>query len=430
MTEIDVCTRERVAAHYRSVRSRSAAVCAPLATEDHVVQSMDDVSPPKWHLAHTTWFFETFVLEEFDDAYRCFHPRFRFLFNSYYETVGAMHARARRGLLSRPTLAEVHAYRAHVDARVERLLASCRDDQWRSIAHRVRLGLAHEEQHQELTLMDVKHILGTNPLRPAYFATGPRRPYGAPELEWLAHEGGDRTVGAATDGGFDNEYPRHRVLLHPFELASRCVTNGEFARFVADGGYERVDLWLSDGWAWLQEHAIDRPLYWEAGEDGVWQEYTFAGLLPLDDDAPVAHVSFFEAEAYARWVGARLPTEFEWEVVAADVVDDPVVGLAAGHWYDGDALHPLPAVHAQGRASQLFGDVWEWTSSAYRPYPGFKPLDGALGEYNGKFMNNQFVSRGGSCLTPEGHARVSYRNFFYPHQRWAMQGFRLARDHE
>jgi ergothioneine biosynthesis protein EgtB len=432
MTIQTLARRGALSDRFGSVRRRSLAICGPLALEDHVVQSMDDVSPPKWHLAHTTWFFETFVLERFDPDHRPFDPTFRMLFNSYYETVGPMHARPHRGLLSRPPLAEIHAYRSVVDARMEDLFARLADprsdlsDADRvDFVGRVELGLAHEEQHQELLLMDIKHILGTNPLRPAYRPTGPRPPYRAPALRWHEVAGGEAWIGRDADANgrfsaFDNECPRHRVWLEPFAIASRCVTNAEYLEFLEAGGYQDVALWLSDGWAKVRAEGWSAPLYWEK-VDGSWCEYTLDGLLPLDEDAPVAHVSYYEADAFARWAGARLPTEAEWEVVAADI--DP----AGSHDLERGGLHPWPAAGG-GAVAQMFGDVWEWTSSAYGPYPGFRALQGSLGEYNGKFMCNQYVLRGGSCFTPAGHARATYRNFFYPHQRWAMSGIRLARD--
>ena len=425
MASISVRTREDLAARFEAVRRGSLALCEPLEVEDTVVQSMDDVSPPKWHLGHVTWFFETFVLEPFSPRWRPFDGRFAFLFNSYYETVGAMHPRPRRGLLTRPTLARVRAYREAVDRGVLELLARVGDDDWDEIARRVELGLAHEEQHQELLLIDIKHILGTQPLQPAYASAGPRRPRRAPRLRWLRFDGGLQDFGAdAGDDGFryDNECGRHRAFVAPFELANRCVTNAEFRGFVEHGGYDEPKWWLADGWAWVQENAVRAPLYWQRGSDGAWHEYTLDGPFLLDDDAPVAHVSYYEADAFARWSGARLPTEYEWELAARGC--DP----GDGHWREDGFLHPLPAIDDGGdRPAQMFGDVWEWTRSAYAAYPGFEPLPGAMGEYNGKFMSGQFVQRGGSCFSPRGHVRGTYRNFFYPHQRWNLQGLRLAR---
>lgn len=412
-------------AEYRRVRAATEALVAGLPAEDLVIQSMPDASPAKWHLGHTSWFFETFVLAPGLPEYRVREPAFAVLFNSYYEAVGPQFPRPRRGLLSRPTVAEVLGYRAHVDAAVERLLM-------RKIAHelagRIALGLEHEKQHQELILMDLLHLFAQNPLRPALRAeAAPASEGAAPELSWCAHPGGIAEVGHRGAGfGFDNEGPRHAVLLRPFALASRCVTNAEFAAFIADGGYRRSELWLSDGWARVQAEGWTAPLYWYMS-DGTWSEMTLGGPRALDPHAPVVHVSHYEADAFARWAGARLPTEFEWEVMATQV---PV----AGNFVESGRLHPTaaPPLAASGHEApapaQLFGDVWEWTASAYLPYPGYRPLPGALGEYNGKFMSGQMVLRGGSCCSPRDHLRASYRNFFPPHARWAFTGIRLARD--
>ncbi len=417
--------------------------------EDYGVQPMDDASPPKWHLAHTSWFFETFLLKPFLPGYRPFDERFEYLFNSYYNGVGNPYPRPRRGMLSRPTVATVFEYRRHVDEAMTRLLERVGDAE---VAARTELGLHHEQQHQELLLTDIKYNLGTNPLLPAYRddlrdryaeAGGSGR-----DRRRFEFAGGIVEIGAAAGAGagaaagadgfcFDNEQPRHEVLLRPFALDDSPITNAEFLAFIEDGGYRRPELWLSDAWAQIaglppldggdRDPSAQRragPLYWYR-RDGEWYQYRLSGPASLDPDAPVAHVSFYEADAYARWAGARLPTEAEWEHAAAGV---PV----AGHFADGEALHPLPAPPADplGTAPlrQMFGDVWEWTASPYGAYPGYRPLPGTLGEYNGKFMSNQLVLRGGSCVTQPGHVRHTYRNFFYPGDQWQFSGFRLAHD--
>ncbi len=404
------------------IRGLSERLAAPLAAEDQVVQTMPDVSPTKWHLAHVTWFFERFVLQQALPGYRPPEERWHYLFNSYYQTVGQMHARPRRGLLSRPTVAEILDWRAHVDAAMAPVLARAPDDP--ELAFLVTLGLNHEQQHQELLLTDIKHVLWSNPLGPAYDPALPLPPSReAPPLTWHEHPGGEVLIGAhgsAAEAGtgfcFDNETPRHGVHLRPHALASRLVTNAEFQAFIDDGGYQDPALWLSDGWAQVQAEGWTAPLYWS--EDGR-QVFTHGGWRPLDPHVPVSHVSFYEADAYARWARARLPTEAEWEAAAAA---QPVAGnlLEAG-W-----LTPVAAPGAG--LTQLFGDAWEWTASPYMAYPGFRPLAGSLGEYNGKFMCNQMSVRGGACLSSTDHLRASYRSFFYPHQRWQVLGFRLARD--
>ncbi|HTM95566.1 MAG TPA: ergothioneine biosynthesis protein EgtB [Croceibacterium sp.] len=394
---------------YRATRALSEALVAPLSEADAQLQSMDDASPAKWHLAHTTWFWETFLLRDHLPGYRLFDERWPFLFNSYYEAEGPRHTRARRGLLSRPSLAEVLAWREHVDAAMDGLL----DDFAR--ADLIELGIAHEQQHQELLLTDIKHALFENPLGPAMWNVGPAAAHARSD-GWREHPGGIALIGHAgtnDEGGFafDNEGPRHRALLEPFALANRLVTNGEWDEFIADSGYRSPSLWLSDGWGWVQRVGIDAPLYWRDGE-----HFTHAGWQERDPAAPVTHISYYEADAFAQWAGARLPTEFEWEAIAHG--EDP----ASGNQLDG-AGSPLPT----GSAA-LFGDCWQWTRSAYLPYPRFTTAEGAVGEYNGKFMSGQFVLKGASCATVRGHSRASYRNFFYPHQRWQFTGLRLAKD--
>lgn len=409
---------------YRSVRTLSTQLVAPLTAEDMVIQAMPDVSPPKWHLAHTAWFFETFVLVPHAPGYRVFDPRFGFLFNSYYNQIGTFHARARRGLLSRPTTAEVLAYRAHVDRHLLALLDAALPDVLANVLPLIELGLHHEQQHQELLLMDVKYNLHCNPLFPAYRDDVVAHPAAAStHPEFLPQAGGAVEIG---DGGvgfaFDNESPRHRVLLDPYRLADRLVTCGEYLKFVQAGGYRRPELWLSDGWATVQARDWQAPLYWHADGDD-WQVFTLGGLRALDATAPVSHLSFYEADAFARFAGRRLPTEFEWEAAAVRAGADPAIG----NFLDGAPVEPTAPPTGAG-LMQLFGDVWEWTASAYLPYPRYRPAAGAVGEYNGKFMSGQMVLRGGSCLTPRGHARATYRNFFPPDARWACAGLRLADD--
>ncbi|MEZ5261574.1 MAG: ergothioneine biosynthesis protein EgtB [Acidimicrobiales bacterium] len=424
-------TGTRPADAYRSVRELTEALAAPLLAEDQVVQSMADVSPTKWHRAHVTWFFETFLLTPGVAGYRSPDPAYAYLFNSYYEAAGPRHPRAQRGLLSRPSVADVAAYRRHVDEAMTTWLES--SELTAAQQALLTLGLHHEQQHQELLLMDAKHVLGSNPLRPAYRTGGAPAACplggGAGPLRFvgdLPH--GLLPVGRAEDPGFgfDNESPRHEAHVRPFELADRLVTCGEWLAFMADGGYERPELWLSDGWATVQQEGWRAPLYWEAPEADRWSLYTLDGLRPVQADEPVVHVSFFEADAFARWAGARLPSEHECEVAALAA---EAAGTFGGNLLDRGALHPLPAPPAArpGEIRQLCGDVWEWTASPYLAYPGFRPAAGAVGEYNGKFMNGQYVLRGGAAITPAGHVRPTYRNFFPPHARWMFGGLRLAR---
>ncbi len=421
-----------LAEQYRTVRAFTEHLTEPLTTEDFVVQSMEDVSPTKWHLAHTTWFWETFALGEYADGYALHDPAYPFLFNSYYVQAGERHCRAQRGYLSRPTVEEVFAYRAHVDEAMLRLLDGVPGDDGSKLAEVVRVGLNHEQQHQELLVTDIKHVFSVNPLRPAYRerAVAPAPDPGP--VQWVPFEAGLHEIGylPERDGpfAFDNETPRHRAFVEAFALADRLVTCGEFLAFMEDGGYERAPLWLSEGFATVQANAWTEPFYWEQ-RGGEWHHFTLAGLVPVDPHAPLTHVSYFEADAFARWAGARLPTEFEWEVASEGV---PVEGTFA----EDGVLHPAPPEPIAGgdgaptapRLRQLFGDAWEWTRSQYSPYPGYDPLPGALGEYNGKFMCNQFVLRGGSCATSRTHVRRSYRNFFAPASTWQFTGLRLAKD--
>ena len=409
------------AARFRDVREQSVQLAAPLSPEDQGAQSMPDASPTKWHLAHTTWFFETFLLAPHAPGYRLFDPRFGFLFNSYYEAIGPRHERPKRGLLTRPSLEEIDAYRRHVDAHLLALLLHD-EGRARALAPLLELGLNHEQQHQELLLTDVKHLFAQSPLRPSYLPREPR-PVALPtEGGWVSFEGGLTEIGhQGSSFAFDHEGPRHRVFLNPFALASRPITNHEYLAFIADCGYLRPELWLSDGWAFVQQERLGAPLYWERSE-GAWWCFTLGGLAPLDPCEPVAHLSFFEADAFARWAGARLPTEAEWEIAARDIA-------IARNLLERGRLHPGAAPRGDGGPlQQLFGDVWEWTASPYTPYPGYRPAPGALGEYNGKFMSGQLVLRGGSALTPRSHLRATYRNFFAPTARWQLTGLRLARD--
>ncbi len=410
--------REQLLEQYRQVRRQTEAICQPLVTEDYCIQTMPDVSPPKWHIAHVSWFFETFLLLPFDSDYRLFHPRFDTLFNSYYVTHGQPFPRPQRGLLSRPTVAEIYRYRAHVDDAMTRLLARATAAQWEEIRPRLQLGLNHEQQHQELLYTDIKHILAFNPLRPVYQPAPAPPSAPAVPLQWLEFAGGVKTIGQTGDSFcFDNETPCHRVYLNDYVLGSRLVTNGDYLAFIEAGGYQRPEYWLSDGWNMVRQQGWQAPLYWEQ-QDGQWWSMTLAGLRPVAEWEPVCHVSFYEADAYARWAGKRLPTEAEWECAAAPL---PV----GGNLQEAGYLHPAPAAGAGG-LQQLYGNVWEWTQSPYGPYPGFRPLAGTLGEYNGKFMCSQLVLRGGSCVTPTDHIRPSYRNFFYPGDRWQFSGIRLA----
>lgn len=405
---------------YQQVRQLSHWICQPLMIEDYGIQSMADVSPPKWHLAHTTWFFEAFLLVPHLPNYKVFHPQFGFLFNSYYEAAGSRHPRPQRGLLSRPTVETVYQYRAYVDEAMQILLNQFLNEK---ITTLVTLGLYHEQQHQELLLTDIKHILAINPLRPAYRTDLPLPPEPvATQERWLDYAGGLYTIGYGSNGfAFDNESPQHSVYLQDYYLASQLVTNGEYLEFMQAGGYCKPEFWLSDGWATVQAEQWQSPLYWEQ-VDGNWWVMTLAGLRPLNLDEPVCHVSLYEADAYARWIGKRLPTEAEWEVAAAQM---PGQHQLQGNLLAEGYLHPIPATNTT-RPAQIYGDVWEWTQSAYLPYPGFQPAPGAVGEYNGKFMCNQMVLRGGSCVTPPNHIRCSYRNFFPPATRWQFSGIRLA----
>jgi len=410
--------RMELTARYREVRAQTERLCLPLAVDDYQIQSALETSPPKWHLAHVSWFFETFLLKPHVPEYRPFHPSFDYLFNSYYESVGSFHRRDRRGVLSRPTVKEVYCYRAHVDEAILALMHSVSQSRWTDVAFKVTLGLHHEQQHQELLLMDIKHNFGANPMRPAYQVSVDMPAAEAAPLRWIERPGGIAEIGHEGSGfAFDNETPRHAVLLRDHVLASRPITNGEYLAFMESGGYSDARHWLADGWGMLREKGWQAPLYWEQ-RDGEWWHMTLAGFRPVNAAEPVCHVSFYEADAYARWAERRLPREEELETMLAC---EPV----EGNFVESGLLHPRPAAVDDG---QWYGDVWEWTRSSYSPYPGFAPLAGSLGEYNGKFMANQMVLRGGCCATPRSHMRASYRNFFYPHDRWPFTGIRLAGD--
>jgi ergothioneine biosynthesis protein EgtB len=418
-TQADIPPAEALARRYRSVRALSEAIAAPLSDADATLQPMADASPAKWHLAHTSWFFETFVLRDHVPGHRPWNSDWAFLFNSYYEGEGERHPRDRRGMLSRPSLDAIREWRAYVDEAVTAALPGLPE----AASALVELGLNHEQQHQELMLMDLKAAFAENPLHPPLWPASASAPAPlASPMTWVEGKRGLVEIGHGGDGfAFDCEGPRHQALLHPHALADRLVTNAEWLGFIDDGGYSRPELWMADGWAWAKGNGIEAPLYWRRGEGGGWSRFSLDGLRPLAPAEPVAHIGWYEADAYARWAGARLPREEEWEA-AADGLDP-----AGGTQLDraGPAV-PRPASGTGLR--QLYGDLWEWTMSAFSPWPGFRPPQGTVGEYNGKFMCNQLVLRGGSCATPRGHLRASYRNFFYPHQRWMFSGLRLARD--
>jgi ergothioneine biosynthesis protein EgtB len=430
-TAISSQAQQAIAERFRTVRQRTLDLCKPLTPEDMMVQSCAEASPAKWHLAHTAWFFESFILKKFLPGYKLFNPDFPWLFNSYYRTFAQFPEKRLRSSFSRPGLDEVLGYRQHVDEGIERLLEAGAEAE---VLKRVELGANHEEQHQELLLTDILHAFYTNPLRPAYLKKAGQpgdeemrtlnsqvqRP-GHPAKRFVKFEGGLVDVGFSGDGFcYDNELPRHRVFLEPFAIGDRLVTNGEFAEFIADGGYRQPELWLSAGWDTLEQNGWRAPLYWN-DVDGNWQLFTMHGEIGLDDamDAPVSHVSYFEADAYARWAGMRLPTEAEWEVAAEGRAIE-------GNLLDSGELRPSGDAGAGAELKQMWGDCWEWTASAYLGYPGFEPLAGSLGEYNGKFMSGQMVLRGGSCATPKAHIRSSYRNFFQPETRWQFSGIRLV----
>ena len=419
--------RDYLLQRYRFIRAATERLTAPLQTEDYVIQTMPDVSPAKWHLGHTSWFFETFLLKPHLSGYRVFHERFDYLFNSYYVSVGDRHCRIKRGTLSRPTVADVYAYRQHVDEHMTTLLETASDQTLAELRYVFEIGFHHEQQHQELAATDLKHVFACNPLYPEYRedAAGSTAPES--DLNFVRFDGGLFEVGHS--GGafaYDNEQPRHKTYLQPFELADRLVTNGDWLEFMNAGGYEQTMLWLSSGWAETRTDPTSwsQPFYWHQDDAGQWHEFTLGGLKPVDPAKPVTHLSYYEADAYARWRGCRLPTEFEWEVACEQSGAHPT----DGNFVEDGELHPRAADPDATGLRQMYGDLWEWTQSQYTAYPGYRAPDGALGEYNGKFMCNQFVLRGGSCVTPRSHIRSTYRNFFPPESRWQMTGLRLARD--
>ncbi|MDR8392999.1 ergothioneine biosynthesis protein EgtB [Aliifodinibius sp. S!AR15-10] len=406
---------------YTRVRNFSHELVEPLETEDYVIQAMENTSPAKWHLAHTSWFFETFILEKALDDYESLHPKYAYLFNSYYLQTGQPHNRSERGLISRPTVSEVFEYREYIDQQVFGFLedASPQDlAQWGPV---VEIGINHEQQHQELILTDIKYLFSQNPLKPAYRNLSTNKGPSPEELDWIQFDEGIYYVG--NEGGeftYDNEHPRHRRFLEAFAVTDRLITNGEYLQFIEDDGYNRSPLWLDDGWATVNERDWNAPLYWEK-RGGDWHNFTLGGMSKVNPDEPVTHLSYYEADAFARWAGARLPTEGEWETIAGNLPYE-------GNFVDSGNYHPQALQSPQENGfKQVYGDVWEWTQSAYDPYPGYKPLEGALGEYNGKFMCGQYVLRGGSCATSQSHIRKTYRNFFYPDARWQFNGLRLAR---
>jgi len=415
-------SRDSLLKSYNKVRSFSHILAKPLSREDYVVQSMPDVSPTKWHLAHTSWFFEAFVLSKTEKKYKSLHPQYNFLFNSYYVQVGERHSRPKRGLISRPTVDEVYEYREYVDKNMNKIFKNLDDKKFAKIAEVIEIGIHHEQQHQELIITDIKHVLSENPLYPTYKKSAEKKEKKkTSSAGWINFDGGIRTIGNEGDNfGYDNEFPLHKTYLEPFSLSSKLVTNGEYLEFLNDGGYSKPELWLSDGWDTVSSNNWESPLYW-IKKDGRWHHFSLGGLKELDLSQPVCHISFYEAEAFSRWAGARLPSEFEWEIASKDLKIE-------GNFVDSGNFHPVAIKNGNGNLSQMYGDVWEWTRSPYTPYPGYNTLPGALGEYNGKFMCNQMVLRGGSCATSKSHIRNSYRNFFSPDARWQFMGLRLAKD--
>ncbi len=413
--------RSKLVNYYNYVRAVTGQLCEPLETEDYVIQSMPDVSPTKWHLGHTSWFFEAFVLSKADKNYEPLHQLYTYLFNSYYIQIGERWFRPYRGLLSRPTVKEIYEYRIFVDKNVQNFIEKADEKTYLEYAPIIEIGLNHEQQHQELLLTDIKHVLSHNPLNPVYHKIEIVQKAKTPELKWIDFEGGILEIGHDGNGfAYDNETPRHKEYLTPFKLANRLITNKEYIEFIEAGGYEDATLWLSDGWATVEAEKWKAPLYWE-NKDGEWWSFTLNSFRKVEPKEPVCHISYYEAEAFARWKDTRLPTEAEWEVAAGDV-------LYKGNFVENQNYHPVPLQEEKDGLNQLYGDVWEWTQSSYLPYPGYKPLPGALGEYNGKFMSSQMVLRGGSCATSETHIRKTYRNFFPPHSRWQFTGIRLAKD--
>lgn len=413
-------SREHLIDKFTSVRSFSMELVKPLKTEDFVVQAMTNTSPTKWHLAHVSWFFETFLLEKVYDDYESLHPQYSYIFNSYYLQTGEPHSRSKRGLLTRPTVKEVFEYRKYVNEQVLSFLKQATEEQLKEFGPVIEIGNNHEQQHQELMITDFKYLFSQNPLYPTYKKIELPESKPTPSLSWVSFEEGIYEVGNAGDEfTYDNEHPRHRRFLEAFEIADRLITNGEYLEFMKDGGYDRSELWLDDGWAAVKENGWKAPLYW-VEKKGDWYSFTLSGLRKVDTNEPVTHVSYYEADAFARWAGARLPTEGEWETAAGELPNE-------GNFVEERNFHPRALQDTESNIKQLYGDVWEWTKSAYDAYPGYKPLPGALGEYNGKFMSSQYVLRGGSCATSQSHIRKTYRNFFHPDARWQFNGIRLAK---
>ncbi len=417
-------SRQSLIERFKEVRGFTEQLTRPLETEDYVIQTMPDVSPAKWHLAHTSWFFEEFVLSKFKQGYDAYNEIYKYLFNSYYVLAGERHCRPKRGLISRPTVKEVFDYREYVNRKMENLISEADGQTYQKMEPVIIIGINHEQQHQELILTDIKHVFSENPLDPVYYNSTPPQngKSKASKLTWLEYPEGIHYIGNdAKSFGYDNEFPEHKVLINSFSLASRLVTNGEFMEFIEDGGYERPEIWLSDGWNEVNTNGWKAPLYWYR-LGGKWYHFTLTGCREVDPDEPVSHISYYEADAFARWAGARLPTEFEWETASRDLE-------LTGNFVEQRNFHPVVGTGTGNtELRQMFGDVWEWTGSPYIPYPGYKPLSGALGEYNGKFMCNQMVLRGGSCATSVTHIRNTYRNFFPPDARWQFSGIRLAKD--
>lgn len=412
-------SREHLLSLYNQVRAFSHRLVDPLEIEDFVIQPMESASPTKWHLAHTSWFFETFVLEKFDESFQSLHPQYAYFFNSYYLQTGVPFTRAKRGLLSRPTVKEVFTYREYVDDQVRNFIEQCDDSVWEKASEVVEIGINHEQQHQELILTDLKYLLAQNPLLPTYKKTDNVDGSTPSDINWISFSKGIVEIGnEGNEFTYDNEHPKHSTFVQDFELADRLVTVGEYLQFMEDDGYKRSELWLDEGWSTVQAESWDAPLYWFKKE-GDWHMFTLSGVHPINNNEPVTHVSYYEADAFARWKGVRLPTEQEWEhACGAQPIE--------GNFVDNDLMHPVAASNKEG-LKQMYGDAWEWTMSSYAPYPGYKPLPGALGEYNGKFMANQYVLRGGSCATSKSHIRKTYRNFFHADARWQFSGIRLAK---
>ena len=416
-----VLSRKNLLNQYKAVRNFSMEICKPLITEDFVVQSMPDVSPTKWHLSHTSWFFETFVLNEVSGNYKSLHPQYAYLFNSYYIQAGERFERPKRGLLSRPSVKEVFQYRDYVDQNMISFFEGSNEETFKKLAQVIEIGLHHEQQHQELMLTDIKHVFSINPLRPVYIEKEDKNIQRIPSIKWISFGEGIYKIGHSGKGfSYDNETPRHNEYVESFSLASRLITNGEYIKFIEDGGYSKAELWLSDGAAAVDKEKWMAPLYWEK-IDGDWWNFKLTGFKKVSLNEPVCHISFYEADAFARWAGARLPTEAEWETAASSLNIN-------GNFVENRDFHPVPVLEESNGLEQMYGDVWEWTRSSYSPYPGYKTLPGALGEYNGKFMSNQMVLRGGSCATSKTHIRKTYRNFFPPNARWQFTGIRLAKD--